>query len=41
VGQINPPIASHAPIPEIPLKLTNLNITPKLGILVGVTLLGL
>jgi hypothetical protein len=27
--------------PEIPVKLTNLKITPKLGILVGVTLLGL
>ena len=27
--------------PEIPVNLTNLKITPKLGILVGVTLLGL
>jgi methyl-accepting chemotaxis protein len=34
---------SHATrlFPEIPVKLTNLKITPKLGILVGVTLLGL
>jgi len=29
------------PFPETPVKLTNLKITPKLGILVGVTLLGL
>ena len=27
--------------PETPVKLTNLTITPKLGILVGVTLFGL
>jgi methyl-accepting chemotaxis protein len=32
---------SRANFPEIPVKLTNLRITPKLGILVGVTLLGL
>src|SRR5262245_34347003 len=38
IGQKRVP---HAHVPEIPVKLTNLKITPKLGILVGVTLLGL
>ena len=33
--------ASHAIFGDSPVKLTNLKITPKLGILVGVTLLGL
>ena len=36
-----PRIASSLISPENPVKLTNLKITPKLGILVGVTLLGL
>jgi methyl-accepting chemotaxis protein len=37
------PLESHPAFisPEIAVKLTNLTITPKLGILVGVTLLGL
>src|SRR5882757_835182 len=39
---INPPIASRSPpLLQIPVKLSNLMITPKLGILVGVTLIGL
>jgi methyl-accepting chemotaxis protein len=38
----DPPMAAFARFPgESPVKLTNLKITPKLGILVGVTLLGL
>jgi len=40
--QFIPPIAAlPIPPPEIPVKLSNLKITPKLVILVGVTLLGL
>src|SRR6202048_3759948 len=39
--QFIPPIAALPIPPEIPVKLSNLKITPKLGILVGVTLLGL
>jgi len=39
--EINPPIALPRQFRELPVKLTNLKITPKLGILVGVTLLGL
>ena len=44
VMRIIPPIGlvRCAQIPRrMPVKLTNLTITPKLGILVGVTLLGL
>src|SRR6266849_4262840 len=39
--QVVPPIAVLAHSSETPLKFSNLKITPKLGILVGVTLLGL
>jgi methyl-accepting chemotaxis protein len=39
--QFIPPIAALSIPPEIPVKLSNLKITPKLGILVGVMLLGL
>ena len=37
---INPPITRQFPRRH-PVTLTNLKITPKLGILVGVTLVGL
>ena len=33
--QFDPPICHVPHFPEIPVKLSNLKITPKLGILVG------